>query len=38
VLTLTGGEQRQALRQAVDAGVRGGALYDATASSTTRSC
>ncbi|HXN39044.1 MAG TPA: PIN domain-containing protein [Solirubrobacteraceae bacterium] len=33
-LTLTGGEQRQALRNAVDAGVRGGALYDALIAAT----
>jgi predicted nucleic acid-binding protein len=33
-LTLTGGEQRQALRRAVDAGIRGGALYDALIAAT----
>ena len=33
-LTLTGTEQRAALRRAVDAGVRGGALYDALIAAT----
>jgi predicted nucleic acid-binding protein len=33
-LTLSGHEQREALRRAVDAGVRGGALYDALIAAT----
>ncbi len=33
-LTLTAAEQRTALRRAVDAGVRGGALYDALIAAT----
>jgi predicted nucleic acid-binding protein len=33
-LTLGGAEQRKALRRAVDAGVRGGALYDALIAAT----
>ncbi len=33
-LTITGEEQRKALRKAVDAGVRGGALYDALIAAT----
>jgi predicted nucleic acid-binding protein len=33
-LTLTGPEQRAALRRAVEAGVRGGALYDALIAAT----
>jgi predicted nucleic acid-binding protein len=33
-LTLAGDEQRKALRKAVDAGVRGGALYDALIAAT----
>jgi predicted nucleic acid-binding protein len=33
-LTLTAAEQRAALRRAVDAGVRGGALYDALIAAT----
>jgi predicted nucleic acid-binding protein len=33
-LTITGDEQRKALRRAVDAGVRGGALYDALIAAT----